>query len=85
MGGMEELEDMPGMMSAQDMQALADASDGEFQDMWLEMMIEHHEGAVEMAQEEQEQGTYRDAVTLAKGIERGQQKEISAMQDLLGG
>ena len=85
MGGMEELEDMPGMMSAKDMQALSDASDGEFQDMWLEMMIEHHEGAVEMAQEEQEQGTYRDAVTLAKGIERGQQKEISAMQDLLGG
>jgi uncharacterized protein (DUF305 family) len=84
MEGMEEYEDMPGMMSAEDMKALADASDGEFQDLWLEMMIEHHEGAVEMAQEQQEQGSYKDAVQLARGIESGQQKEISTMEGLLG-
>ena len=41
--------DMPGMMSADEMQALADAPDAEFQDMWLQMMKEHHEGAIEMA------------------------------------
>jgi uncharacterized protein (DUF305 family) len=46
------------MMSADDMQALQDASDAEFQDMWLDMMIQHHEGAVEMASAERTEGQY---------------------------
>ena len=51
--------------------------------MWLEMMIDHHQGAIEMAQEEQQRGTYRDAVKLAEGIETSQQEEIAEMEDLL--
>ena len=33
--------------------------------MWLEMMMQHHQGAVEMAQTEIDQGTFPDAVSLA--------------------
>jgi uncharacterized protein (DUF305 family) len=82
MGGMDS--DMPGMMSAADMDALAAASDEEFQDMWLEMMIEHHEGAVQMAETEQSEGRYKDAVDLAGSIIESQSEEIATMKDLLG-
>ena len=77
--------DMPGMMSAEDMAALEEAPEGEFQDMWLEMMIDHHEGAVEMAEGQVENGEDEQAVALAKEIIAAQQAEIMAMQDLLGG
>lgn len=76
--------DMPGMMSAEDMDALENSSDTEFQDMWLEMMVEHHEGAVEMAQTEQEDGQFKDAVDLAGQVVKTQTAEIDTMQDLLG-
>lgn len=76
--------DMPGMMSADDMDALKNASNGEFQAMWLQMMIEHHEGAVEMAQTEQADGQYKDAVDLATHIIDAQKKEIETMKGLLG-
>ncbi len=77
-------ETMPGMMSAEDMEALESATDDEFQDMWLEMMIEHHEGAVEMAEAEQEDGRFEAAVELAGQIIEAQNAEIATMNDLLG-
>jgi len=75
--------DMPGMMSDQDLEELADASDADFEGLWLEMMIEHHEGAVSMAQAEQEDGTYDPAVSLAEEIVATQTEEIATMQELL--
>jgi len=77
--------DMPGMMSAEEMDALENASGAEFQTMWLEMMIEHHEGAVEMAETEVAEGENAKAITLAEEIIDAQEAEISAMQDLLEG
>ena len=86
MEGMEEGDDMgmdmPGMMSEEEMADLEGASDAEFQDMFLTMMIEHHEGAIEMARHEQEDGQYQPAVTLAEQIETGQAAEIETMQGL---
>ncbi len=79
-----ESSDMPGMMSADDMQALADASDAEFQDMWLEMMMEHHQGAIEMAKTEKADGEYPAAVSLAESIASSQQAEIEHIKTLLG-
>jgi uncharacterized protein (DUF305 family) len=75
--------EMPGMMSEEDMADLEEASDSEFQDMWLEMMIEHHEGAIEMAQNQQAEGQYKAAVDLAEDIETSQQAEVESMQGLL--
>lgn len=82
---MEDMDDaMPGMMSGADMDALQDAGADDFQSMWLEMMIEHHEGAIEMARTEQQDGRYRPAVELAAEIEESQGAEIETMRDLLG-
>jgi uncharacterized protein (DUF305 family) len=75
---------MPGMMTAEQMDQLKNASDVEFQDMWLQMMVEHHQGAIEMAQDEVDQGTFGDALTLAKHIETSQQAEIEKMEGILG-
>lgn len=47
-------------------------------------MIEHHQGAIEMAKTEQGDGTYADAVALAEQIESAQTDEIVTMQGLLG-
>ena len=76
-------DEMPGMMTAEDMNALANASDAEFQDMWLQMMVEHHEGAIEMAKTEQSDGRFKDAVDLAGQIVDTQQQEIDTMNGLL--
>jgi uncharacterized protein (DUF305 family) len=76
--------DMPGMMSGDDLDELENAPDSEFQTMWLEMMIEHHEGAVEMAQDEQDDGQYRPAIDLAGNVVDTQTAEIDQMQTLLG-
>jgi uncharacterized protein (DUF305 family) len=83
MSGSDDSE-MPGMMPAEDMDALRHAGWAEFQDMWLAMMIEHHEGAIEMAKEEIEHGTFEDAVAMAENIVSSQQQEIEQMEKWLG-
>jgi len=79
-----DMGDMPGMMSAEDMAALEGTPDAEFQERFLQMMIEHHEGAVEMAKTEQSDGRFGPAIELAEAIESSQTDEIALMQDLLG-
>jgi len=51
--------------------------------MFLTMMTEHHEGAIEMARTERSEGEYAEAVDLAKKIEVDQTAEIATMQGLL--
>ena len=82
-GEMEMDSDMPGMMSADEMAELEAARGSEFQRMWLEMMIEHHDGAIEMAQTEQSDGENAEAIELAENIQSAQQEEISTMEGLL--
>ena len=84
MDGMEGMDmDMPGMMSSEEMAELDAATGAAFETMWLEMMIEHHEGAIEMAQAEQEDGEYAPAIALAEEIEAAQTEEIAVMEELL--
>lgn len=78
-----DTEDMPGMMSTEEMDQLEGVSGAEFDQMFLTMMIAHHEGAIEMAQTEQAGGEYAEAVALAKKIEADQTAEIDLMQGLL--
>ena len=54
-----------------------------FDQMWLESMIAHHEGAVEMANAEVRSGKNADAIKLAKGVSASQTDEIKEMKDLL--
>ena len=83
-GDTGETSDMPGMMSAEQMSELDAAPDSEFQDLWLEMMIEHHQGAIEMAQTEQSDGQYKPALELAEDVETAQTEEVSTMEKLRG-
>lgn len=85
MAGMDEagMADMPGMMSAAEMTDLANADDASFPGLWLEMMIRHHEGAVEMAAAETADGQFQPAVDLAGSITSSQTDEIATMQALL--
>ncbi len=83
MAGMD-MSDMPGMMSEQRMQDLEQASGPSFDEMFLQMMIEHHTGAIQMAQTEQSAGKYQKALELAAQIERAQMAELETMNNLLG-
>lgn len=79
MGGM-----MPGMMGEGQMQQLSSASGAAFDRAFLQMMIEHHTGAIQMAQTELAQGQSPQAKQLAQAIINDQQSEILQMQVLLG-
>ncbi len=75
--------DVPGMMTADDMAALEGATGAEFERMWLSMMVEHHEGAIEMAEAELDEGASKPALKLARSIIADQQSEIATMQEML--
>lgn len=80
-GGMHH--DMPGIMSEEDMKKLADAKGTAFDRQFAELMIAHHNGAIEMAKTEQAQGTNPEAKELAKAIASAQQAEVAQMQKIL--
>lgn len=82
-GDMGEMDHGDGMMSEDDMAALEAADGAEAARLFLEQMIVHHEGAIEMAQSELEDGVNPDALELAQLIVDAQTSEIATMQDLL--
>ena len=55
-----------------------------FDRAFLEMMIPHHEGAIEMAKAEQAKGEDPELEALAQEIITAQQREIDEMRDHLG-
>ena len=74
-----------GMMTADDMAALAQARGTEFDRMWLQMMIAHHQGALSMAQQVLDTTSNPQVTALADAVVKGQQAEIDTMQQLLAG
>ena len=83
MDSMEGMDHGSGMMSEEDMQALEDATGPDAGRLFLEQMIQHHEGAVDMAQEEVDNGQNSDAITLAETIIDTQTDEIATMKEIL--
>lgn len=77
--------DMPGMMSAAEMQRLADAPDAEFARSWMRMMIEHHEGALAMVEEVVDDGEHAGLRELAEQMEAAQRTEIGDLERWLTG
>ncbi len=74
---------MDGMLTDSQMQALKNASGVEFDRLFLEGMILHHEGAVEMTK--MVTGSKNeDAQTLGHSIDDSQTDEIAYMKELLG-
>lgn len=77
--------EMPGMATGEQLIALSEASGVQFDTMWLDLMVAHHEGAIEMA--ERVAGTTEDLEVraLAEAIIVGQAAEIERMQELGSG
>ncbi len=80
-GGMGH--DMPGVMSEEDMTKLKAAKGSEFDKLFAQQMIAHHNGAIEMARTEQSGGSNPEAKELAKTIETAQQAEVEQLQKIL--
>ena len=77
---------MPGMLTAEQMAQLAAARGGEFDRLFLELMIMHHEGALYMVDElfsHPGAGQETDMFTFASHVDADQQIEIRRMRQML--
>ncbi|MET4427049.1 uncharacterized protein (DUF305 family) [Mycolicibacterium sp. 624] len=75
---------MDGMVDGPTMAKLETLRGAEFDTLWLQSMIGHHEGAITMANTEIADGANTDAKALAKQIVTAQQTEIDQMKQMLG-
>ena len=80
-----DMSSMDGMMTAEQMDAMAALTGEEFDQMWLEMMIAHHEGAITQSETVKAEGSNVEVLALADQIITAQQAEITEMQSLLQG
>jgi uncharacterized protein (DUF305 family) len=73
------------MVDGATMERLETLKGAEFDTLWLQSMIGHHEGAIAMANTEIADGADADAKDLAAEIVKTQQAEIDQMKQMLGG
>ena len=76
---------MQGMVDGATMKKLTSLDGTAFDTLWLQSMINHHEGAIEMAKDEVANGANVDAKSMAQTIVATQQSEIGQMKQLLEG
>lgn len=76
-------EEMPGMMTAEEMAELDGLQGTNWERMFLAMMIRHHEGAIEMARAQLSDGQHPDVTALAEQVVTDQEAEIEEMTTLL--
>ncbi|HSK90579.1 MAG TPA: DUF305 domain-containing protein [Euzebyales bacterium] len=77
---------MPGMATPEEMSRLSAVEDEAFDELFLQLMIRHHEGAVTMVEEllaSGEGGQNPEVFQLAQHIEADQRVEIARMKQLL--
>lgn len=77
---------MPGMLTPGQMQSLADARGPAFDRIFLELMIQHHEGALTMVQQLLSRaggGQDPEAYRFASDVDADQRAEIARMRSLL--
>lgn len=73
---------MDGMLSKDELNALQEASGAEFDQLFLQGMIKHHQGAIEMAADVKDSKS-KVVADLSAAIIKQQEIEISRMQELL--
>ena len=81
--GMGGMDGMAGMLTEEEIDALEAADGATGTTLFLEGMIEHHEGAIDMAEQHQENGESDEALELSASIIETQTAEIERMQQLL--
>ncbi|MCX4584074.1 DUF305 domain-containing protein [Streptomyces sp. NBC_01481] len=74
---------MPGMMSEKDMSDLTAAKGTDFDRKFATLMIAHHNGAIDMAKDEQDKGGDAAAKKLADDVIKNQSTEVKQMQGIL--
>ncbi|WP_026543763.1 DUF305 domain-containing protein [Arthrobacter sp. 35/47] len=74
---------MPGMATEEDLQQLRQAEGTEAERLYLDMMIDHHRGGVQMAQAALDTATTAQVRDLADKLIESQSSEIDAMNTLL--
>lgn len=74
---------MAGMLTTAQMSELAKARGEEFDRLFLTGMIQHHQGALEMAEPMASQGSDALAIEMAMDVEATQSVEIEIMEKLL--
>ncbi|GAB2752228.1 DUF305 domain-containing protein [Salinifilum aidingensis] len=75
-------ERMPGMASTRQMERLAQARGGDFDRMFLRLMIRHHEGALVMAKAYLEEGKVEQVKAMAQDVLTTQTNEIAQMHEI---
>ncbi len=73
------------MLSDQQLKELERTRGVAFDKLFLKNMIEHHEGAVHLAEEAEHKGENKEVKKLAAEIKRGQEREITEMEEVLVG
>jgi uncharacterized protein (DUF305 family) len=73
---------MDGMLSEDELSALRNARDAEFDRLFLQGMIKHHQGAIEMALDVKDSES-KVVADLSAAIIKQQEIEIAAMNELL--
>lgn len=81
-GGAAEME---GILTEDEIAELEAADAASATPLFLEQMIEHHEGAIAMAEDELADGSHAGALGMAETIIETQQAEIVQMRELLAG
>jgi uncharacterized protein (DUF305 family) len=81
--GHEPGHEMPGMVTDAQMAALEAASGPEFDRLFLEAMVQHHQGAVDMSVTVLEEGLDPRLNEMATEIGAAQQAEIGRLNDIL--
>jgi uncharacterized protein (DUF305 family) len=74
---------MPGLATPEQLEELRSLTGADAERLFLELMIAHHEGGVEMAEAVLERTDERVVRTLATGVVTAQSGEITYMHDLL--
>ncbi|MDG5818557.1 DUF305 domain-containing protein [Natronococcus sp. A-GB7] len=79
-GGDHDHDEMEGMLSDEELTELREAEGQEFDCLFAEQMIFHHEGAIEMAEDVLEGGRAERVADLAEEIIAVQREEIEMME-----
>lgn len=84
MGMVADATSMPGMASEAELDALIASSGAEADELFVELMIEHHEGGIEMAEFAIEQAGNDEVRLMAESMASSQRGEIAELLSLVG-
>lgn len=71
---------MAGMATEEEMSRLENSNGTEFNQLFSELMIKHHRGGIQMAENFKGQGSHQELESMQKRMIEAQQKEIQKMQ-----